>query len=155
MQSMEGKIVLVTGAKGGLGTYVTEAFLGAGATVAGVSRSIRQSDFAHPAFAAFPAELSSGEAARQLVEAVTARFARVDALIHVMGGFAGGQSVADTDDATVEKMLDLNYRSAFISPALCCPACARKRAAEYSPSPAAPRLSRRRPWVHTAPRRRR
>jgi NAD(P)-dependent dehydrogenase (short-subunit alcohol dehydrogenase family) len=30
-----------------------------------------------------------------------------------MGGFAGGQSVAETDDATLEKMLDLNYRAAF------------------------------------------
>ena len=42
-----------------------------------------------------------------------ARFGRIDALVHVMGGFAGGQSVADTDDATFEKMLDLNYRAAF------------------------------------------
>jgi NAD(P)-dependent dehydrogenase (short-subunit alcohol dehydrogenase family) len=30
-----------------------------------------------------------------------------------MGGFAGGKSVAETDDATLEKMLDLNYRAAF------------------------------------------
>jgi NAD(P)-dependent dehydrogenase (short-subunit alcohol dehydrogenase family) len=30
-----------------------------------------------------------------------------------MGGFAGGESVADTDDATFEKMLDVNYRAAF------------------------------------------
>ena len=31
----------------------------------------------------------------------------------MMGGFAGGKSVAKTDDATLEKMLDLNYRAAF------------------------------------------
>ena len=30
---MNGKVVLVTGADGGLGTYVTRAFLDAGATV--------------------------------------------------------------------------------------------------------------------------
>jgi NAD(P)-dependent dehydrogenase (short-subunit alcohol dehydrogenase family) len=41
------------------------------------------------------------------------RFGRIDALVHVMGGFAGGQSVAETADATFEKMLDLNYRAAF------------------------------------------
>jgi NAD(P)-dependent dehydrogenase (short-subunit alcohol dehydrogenase family) len=35
---MKGKVVLVTGANGGLGTYVTQAFLHAGATVAGTSR---------------------------------------------------------------------------------------------------------------------
>jgi NAD(P)-dependent dehydrogenase (short-subunit alcohol dehydrogenase family) len=113
MQSLEGKIALITGAKGGLGSFTTEAFLQAGATVAGVSRSIKASDFDHPAFAAFQAELSNGAAADALVKDVVARFGRVDALVHVMGGFAGGQSVADTDDATIERMLDLNYRSAF------------------------------------------
>ena len=110
---MDGKIVLVTGAKGGLGTFVTEAFLAAGASVVGVSRSIRQEDFAHPEFTALAAELGSGEAARKVVSDVTARFGRIDVLAHVMGGFAGGQSVAETDDATFEKMLDLNYRAAF------------------------------------------
>ena len=42
---MHGKIVLVTGASGGLGTYITQAFLDAGATVIGTSRKIQQSDF--------------------------------------------------------------------------------------------------------------
>jgi NAD(P)-dependent dehydrogenase (short-subunit alcohol dehydrogenase family) len=113
MNSLEGKIAVVTGAKGGLGTFVTESFLGAGAKVIGVSRSIQEADFAHPQFVAMPAELSSGEAARKLAAEVIARFGRIDALVHVMGGFAGGKSVADTDDATFEKMLDLNYRAAF------------------------------------------
>lgn len=44
---------------------------------------------------------------------VIARFGRIDALIHVVGDFAGGKSVAETDDAMIDKMLDLNYRSAF------------------------------------------
>jgi NAD(P)-dependent dehydrogenase (short-subunit alcohol dehydrogenase family) len=113
MNTLEGKIALVTGAKGGLGTFVTESFLAAGATVVGVSRSIRASDFTHPEFHALPAELSSGDAARKLAEDVVTRFGRIDALVHVMGGFAGGNSVAETDDAIFEKMLDLNYRAAF------------------------------------------
>src|SRR5690242_19985495 len=113
MQILSGKVVLVTGAKGGLGTFVTEAFLAAGARVVGVSRSIRQTDFAHPEFTALPAELGSGVAAQKVADAVTLRFGRIDVLAHVMGGFAGGQSVAETDDATFERMLDLNYRAAF------------------------------------------
>ena len=112
MNVLEGKVTLVTGAKGGLGSFVTEAFLAAGAKVVGVSRSIQASDFAHPEFTAMAAELSSGEAAN-LAEEVVARFGRIDALVHVMGGFAGGKSVAETDDATFEKMLDLNFRAAF------------------------------------------
>jgi NAD(P)-dependent dehydrogenase (short-subunit alcohol dehydrogenase family) len=113
MNVLQGKIALVTGAKGGLGSFVTEAFLAAGAKVVGVSRSIQAADFSHPEFFAIPAELSSGAAARKLVDDVVARFGRIDALVHVMGAFAGGKSVAETDDATLEKMLDLNYRAAF------------------------------------------
>jgi NAD(P)-dependent dehydrogenase (short-subunit alcohol dehydrogenase family) len=113
MNSLEGKIAIVTGAKGGLGTFVTESFLAAGAKVIGVSRSIQSADFVHPEFIARPAELSSGAAARELTDEVVARFGRIDALVHVMGGFAGGTRVDETDDATFEKMLDLNYRAAF------------------------------------------
>jgi NAD(P)-dependent dehydrogenase (short-subunit alcohol dehydrogenase family) len=113
MSSLQGKLAVVTGAKGGLGTFVTEAFLAAGARVVGVSRSIRQDDFAHPEFTALAAELGTGDAARKVVDAVTLQFGRIDVLVHVMGGFAGGQSVAETDDAVFEKMLDLNYRAAF------------------------------------------
>src|SRR6266436_1658414 len=113
MQSLDGRVALITGAKGGLGSFVTEAFLAAGARVAGASRSIQASDFAHPEFSAMPVDLSTGDRARKLVADVVARFGRIDALVHVMGGFAGGKSVADTDDAMIEKMLDENYRAAF------------------------------------------
>ena len=113
MKPLEGKVTVITGAKGGLGSFVTDAFLTGGARVVGVSRSIRQGDFQHPEFLAIPMELSSGGAARTLTCDVVGRFGRIDALVHVMGGFAGGQSVAETDDATLEQMLDLNYRAAF------------------------------------------
>ncbi len=113
MSRSDGKVVLVTGAKGGLGSFVTEAFLAAGAQVVGVSRSIRASEFPNPRFTAMPADLSSVAAANKLVADVLAQFARIDALVHVMGAFAGGQSVADTDDATINQMLDVNYRAAF------------------------------------------
>src|SRR4051794_3367225 len=113
MSALQGRIAIVTGAKGGLGTFVTKAFLAAGARVVGVSRLIKDSDFSHPEFTALPAELSSGDAARMVVDDVVERFGRVDILAHVLGGFAGGQSVAETEDAEFEKMLDLNYRAAF------------------------------------------
>jgi NAD(P)-dependent dehydrogenase (short-subunit alcohol dehydrogenase family) len=113
MNALEGKVALITGASGGLGRFITEAFLAAGAKVVGVSRSIQASDFPHPGFTALPADLSDGEAARKMAGDAVARFGRVDVLVHAMGGFAGGQSVDGTDDATLDQMLDLNYRSAF------------------------------------------
>ena len=45
MAVLDQKVALITGAKGGLGGDVTKAFLQAGVTVAGVSRSIQSSDF--------------------------------------------------------------------------------------------------------------
>jgi NAD(P)-dependent dehydrogenase (short-subunit alcohol dehydrogenase family) len=111
--TMKDKVVLVTGANGGLGTYVTQAFLEAGATVVGTSRRIQQSDFNHPGFTAMPAELSTRDSARALVEHLLARFRKLDVLVHTVGGFAGGQSIADTDDATYQQMLDVNLNSVF------------------------------------------
>src|SRR5436190_22367248 len=100
--SMKGKIALVTGASGGLGTYVTQAFLEAGATVIGTSRKIQQSDFTAAGFNAIPGEISSRGGAQTIVDSVVARFRRLDVLAHTVGGFAGGQSVTDTDDATFQ-----------------------------------------------------
>ena len=110
---LEDKVFVITGAKGGLGSYVTEAFLNAGARVAGVSRSITDNDFQREGFRAVPAELTSTDAARDVVARTVTTFGRVDGLIHVLGGYSGGSSVADTDDSTVAQMLQLNYVSAF------------------------------------------
>jgi len=110
---MQGKVALVTGANGGLGTYVTQAFLDAGATVIGTSRKIQQSDFSSTSFTALPAEIASREGAQGLVGQVVARFGRLDVLVHTVGGFAGGRSIADTDDATFERMLEMNLNSVF------------------------------------------
>ena len=110
---MKGKVVLVTGADGGLGVHVTQAFLDAGATVIGSSRKIQQSDFSSPGFTAMAAEISTSQGAKALADQVGARFGRLDVLAHTVGGFAGGQAIAETDDATFQRMLDLNLNSVF------------------------------------------
>jgi NAD(P)-dependent dehydrogenase (short-subunit alcohol dehydrogenase family) len=110
---MKNKIALVTGANGGLGHHVTQALLNAGATVVGVSRKIQQSDFESPAFTALPGEISTAAGAKSMVDNLVARFARLDVVVHTVGGFAGGRSIAETDDATFQRMFDLNLNSTF------------------------------------------
>ena len=110
---MQGTTALITGAKGGLGTYVTQAFLDSGATVAGVSRSIKQADFPKGDFVALPAELTDASSAAALAQTVRERMGKVDVLVHLMGGFAGGKTVPQTDDQTFDQMFNLNLRSAF------------------------------------------
>ena len=101
---MEGKVVLVTGANGGLGRDVTKAFLDAGAVVAGVARAIQQSEFRNPNFHPVAADLSTLAVARQVVDGITAEIGKLDVLVHTVGGFAGGQTIAETDDATFQRI---------------------------------------------------
>jgi len=108
---MKGKVVLVTGANGGLGVHVTQAFLNAGATVIGTARKIQASDFGSKAFTALPGELSSSEGARLLVEQLTKPFGKLDVLVHTVGGFAGGTKVAETEQAVFQQMFALNFSS--------------------------------------------
>ncbi len=110
---MKDKIVFITGAKGGLGSFVTRRFLAAGATVVGTSRSISKEDFPQPNFIPLAVDFTQAAAVHDAIESVIGRFGKLDVLVHVLGGFASGQTVAQTDDATWEQMRDLNLTSAF------------------------------------------
>jgi NAD(P)-dependent dehydrogenase (short-subunit alcohol dehydrogenase family) len=110
---MRDRVALITGAKGGLGSFVTNAFLDAGAFVVGSSRSISQSDFPVATFSAESVDFTKPADVSKLVERVVGKFGGLDILVHVLGGFSGGKTVAETDDATWEQMLNLNLNSAF------------------------------------------
>jgi len=110
---MKDKVVLVTGANGGLGASVTKALLDAGATVMGLARKIEQSEFSSSNFIALRGEISTASGAQAAIDAVVDRFGKLDILAHTVGGFAGGQSIADTDDDTFQRMLDINLNSTF------------------------------------------
>jgi NAD(P)-dependent dehydrogenase (short-subunit alcohol dehydrogenase family) len=113
MTALKNKIAIVTGANGGLGNAVTQALLDAEATVIGISSKIEQSEFKNPAFTAISANLLDASSAKNIVEQTISRFGRIDILAHLVGGFAGGKSVVETDDATLQRMFDLNVKAAF------------------------------------------
>lgn len=112
-QSLKGQVALVTGANGGLGTEVSRSLLAAGATVVGIARSIAAGEAHDSRFYPVSADLTNPEEVRALVARLAAQFQRIDILAHVMGGFAGGASVPETDDATWRKMMDINLNAAF------------------------------------------
>lgn len=109
---MKDRIVLIPGAKGGLGTNVTQTFLRQGASVVGASRSIAKEDFPSERFTPLSVDFTQTAAVRAAVDSIIRRFGRLDAVVHVLGGFAGG-TVAETDDATWLQMQDLNLTAAF------------------------------------------
>src|SRR5580704_7489920 len=110
---MKNKVVLITGANGGLGTSITRSFLATGASVTGVSNEISAEEFPQSNFTAISADLTEASAVNDVVQSVVKREGRIDILIHVLGGFAGGKSIAETDDTTWQQMQDLNLSSAF------------------------------------------
>ena len=110
---MRDRVVLVTAPKGGLGSFITRRFLETGATVVGASRSISQQDFPGPNFTALIVDFTKAAAVNDAVQSVITRFGRLDVLVHALGGFVGGQTVAETDDDAWERMRDLNLTSGF------------------------------------------
>ncbi len=113
MSDFSGRVVLVTGASGGLGSAVCNRFLEAGAAVVGVARSARARD-GQQRFTAVPADLTTPQGAHTAVDEALRETGRIDALVHAMGGFAGGRPVAETDDETWDRMMSLNLRPAFL-----------------------------------------
>jgi NAD(P)-dependent dehydrogenase (short-subunit alcohol dehydrogenase family) len=110
---MKDRVVFITGAKGGLGSVITETFLKQGARVIGSSRSISANDFPQANFEAMAIDFINPDPVRDAVANIVARHGRIDVVVHVVGGFAGGQSVATTTDSTWNQMRDMNLTSAF------------------------------------------
>src|SRR5262250_511072 len=101
---MSDRIVFITGASGGLGAPVTKRFLKGGATVIGASRKITAREFPSPNFVAMPVDFTDDAAVRAALDSVLQKYGRLDVLVHVLGAFAGGKPVAETDDATWNQM---------------------------------------------------
>jgi NAD(P)-dependent dehydrogenase (short-subunit alcohol dehydrogenase family) len=110
---MNDRVVFITGAKGGLGSFITRRFLETGATVVGASRSISQQDFPGVNFTALVVDFTKAAAVNDAVQFVIKRFGRLDVLVHLLGGFEGGQTVAETDDDAWQRMRDLNLTAGF------------------------------------------
>ena len=102
--------ILITGANGGLGSAVVEAFLATGATVYGADLAGKHQPHSNARF--HPIEANLLEAAE--CDRVAKLAAPVDSLLHLVGGFGGGQPVAETPDEIWDKMLGLNLRSAYM-----------------------------------------
>jgi NAD(P)-dependent dehydrogenase (short-subunit alcohol dehydrogenase family) len=114
MQELDGQVVLVSGASGGLGSAVVQSFLAQGALVAGVARHWKNPAEFSNTFLPLNADLSQEQSVAGAVESTLAWGGRIDAAIHVMGGFASDGPVERTALATWDHMMSINARSAFL-----------------------------------------
>ncbi len=118
---LRGKVVLISGAAGALGSAVTREFARTEARLALTGRSEQKlerlaAEVGLPAERIFtaPADVTQADGVRDLVEAIVARFERVDVLLNTVGGWSGGKPVGETPVEEWDRMLALNLRSAFL-----------------------------------------
>src|SRR6476646_9796069 len=100
--------VLVTGANGGLGSAVCAAYVASGAAVIGVARSWKES----VPYPTISVDVSTAGGCESMVKQAL-EHGPIDALVHLVGGFAGGSPVSETTDQTWDSMMNVNLRAAF------------------------------------------
>jgi NAD(P)-dependent dehydrogenase (short-subunit alcohol dehydrogenase family) len=66
-------------------------------------------------------DCTNPEAVNGYVKDVAERWGEIHALCALVGGWAGGRDIEETDDVRFERMMDLNLRSAFFAVRACIP----------------------------------
>ncbi len=119
---MEADAAFVTGGTGALGSAVTRRFLGDGYRVAVTYRSReewsaleRENERASHdgALLGLECDVTQEESVRRALGAAAERFGALRVLLHLAGGYRGGQPVESADEKTVRGMIELNLVSAF------------------------------------------
>ena len=118
----QGQVVLVSGGTGALGSAVAGAFLQEGATVAVTYRSPREYEDLQSSVTSDRARLRGHQidvtnepAMLRLAASIETEFRRLDVLVNTAGGYAGGPKLWEIESTVLDRMLDLNLRSAFVS----------------------------------------
>jgi len=113
------RVVLVTGATGGLGRVVVKRFLAEGATLAAVYRSEgrfnKLVEYAGEGkLTGFKADITDAVSVSTLAGEVTKQLGRVDVLLNIAGGYSGGLPINESEETMLDKMVALNTRSAWL-----------------------------------------
>jgi NAD(P)-dependent dehydrogenase (short-subunit alcohol dehydrogenase family) len=122
MAELEGRVIAIAGAGGGLGPIVSKRLADAGATLALADRTQEHADAAREPLD-LPDDridargvdlLDEGEA-NGWAEALTERFGRVDGLLHLVGGYRGGDPLESFDLADYEFLHGLLVRTVHLT----------------------------------------
>ncbi len=118
MCNVTGRVAIVTGAAGNLGSAVGRTFASAGARLVLVDRAADRLPRLFPDWVDSPdhylatsVDLTQEEAVRSVIEEALQRFERIDILVNVAGGFQGGTPLHETPWEVWERMIDLNVRT--------------------------------------------
>ena len=118
---LQGKTVIVTGGTGALGKVVVSAFFDAAASIAvpigsehHLSSIPERIINASERFLASVADLTSENQTNGFTERVLERFGRIDCVVNIAGGYAGGNLVEDVATEEWDRMMSSNLTTAFL-----------------------------------------
>lgn len=122
----ENRVVVISGANGGLGKEVARQFAKAGAKMVLVGRHIENLDLLgntleipKEQWISVAVDLTQESAATEVLNATMSHFGHVDILIHLVGGWIGGKSLTQVGVEDLDEMLRQHIWSTFyISQAL-------------------------------------
>jgi NAD(P)-dependent dehydrogenase (short-subunit alcohol dehydrogenase family) len=111
---LAGKVALVTGAAGGIGSATTAALLAAGAMVVAEDIDPLTAPEGYSGrFAVLQGDAADAATARAAVDAAVTGFGRLDILVNLAGRFLG-KSILDTTDEDFDALMTTNVRSVFV-----------------------------------------
>jgi NAD(P)-dependent dehydrogenase (short-subunit alcohol dehydrogenase family) len=108
---MNGKVLVITGALGALGTAVAETAEARGARVAGIDHASSQTSATPDRIEFGGVDLTDAAQASKAIDAAAAHFGRLDALINIAGGFMF-ETVVDGSDRSWQRMHAMNVVTA-------------------------------------------
>lgn len=114
------RIVMITGATGGLGSVLFRDLAALGASFALVDidsnrleKLVREIDLPSSRYLLHTVDLLDPEATRKAVEEITTHFGRIDILLHVVGGWTGGKSLIEAPRTDLEFMINQHIWTSF------------------------------------------
>jgi NAD(P)-dependent dehydrogenase (short-subunit alcohol dehydrogenase family) len=131
----EGRVVVLTGAAKGIGAVTTEAFANERARVAaldidgaGVDHVVAAASTRGGEVLGLKTDVTSSSAIQRALDAVLARWGRIDVLVNNAGGFAAMRALEDTPESEWDAILRSNLTSAFLVSKAVLPVMKRQRA---------------------------
>jgi NAD(P)-dependent dehydrogenase (short-subunit alcohol dehydrogenase family) len=117
---MDDRVVVITGGTGGLGTALVRRIVDEDVRLAVTyiqpdeAATFEEAfDFEEDRLLLRRVDATNPETVSSFMKEVVDRWGAIHQLASLVGGWAGGRDVEETDDVRFERMLDLNLRSAF------------------------------------------
>ena len=118
---LTGKVAIITGSAGVLGSATTKLFLENGAMVVSLYHTLEKYNKLHDSLNEHNEKLTGVKGdvtmagdCKKLVEKTLELHGKIDILINIVGGWEGGTTLDKTSEETWDRMMNLNAKSVFL-----------------------------------------